>query len=368
MAAEKKIIVVAGARPNFMKIAPLVRHLKKIKQIKTLLVHTGQHYDFQMSEVFFQELNIPAPDIHLNVGSGSHAAQTAHIMTAFEKVIVNEKPDLIVVVGDVNSTVACSIVASKMNVKVAHIEAGLRSFDRTMPEEINRIITDSISDYLFVSEESGLKNLAKEGVSKNKVYYVGNIMIDTLLFSKSKIDSSQILKDIGLAKKSYATLTLHRPSNVDSAFGLSEVYEILTQITKRTKIVYAIHPRTRKMMESHGFLKKFEGITGLMMIDPLGYMDFIKLVKESKFILTDSGGIQEESTVLDIPCLTMRENTERPATVSRGTNVLVGRDKKLILNSVNKILDGRWKKRTIPRYWDGHAAPRIVNILNNNLR
>lgn len=350
-----------------MKVAPLVRQLKKLKKVKTLLVHTGQHYDFQMSEVFFQELNIPTPDIHLNVGSGSHASQAAHIMTAFEKVVLDEKPDLIVVVGDVNSTLACSLVASKLNVRVAHIEAGLRSFDRTMPEEINRLVTDTISDYLFVSEQSGLRNLAREGVPAKKVFYVGNIMIDTLLSNKLKVDRSDILKKIGLTKKTYVALTLHRPSNVDTHEGLSDIYEILSKIAEQIKVVYPVHPRTRKMMESHGFLKKFESMKDLVLVDPLGYLDFIKLIKESKFVLTDSGGIQEETTVLKVPCLTMRDNTERPSTVSCGTNVLVGRDRKLILNSVNKILKGRWKKGSVPKYWDGRTASRIVTVLKNGL-
>lgn len=362
----KKIFLVAGARPNFIKIAPLMRELKKHRRnFNTRLVHTGQHYDFSMSEIFFDHLEIPKPDIYLNVGSGSHSVQTAKVMTAFEEEVLNEKPGLVIVVGDVNSTLACSLVASKLNIKVAHVEAGLRSFDRTMPEEINRIVTDSLSDYLFVSEESGLKNLKKEGVNADKVHFVGNVMIDTLLFHMDKIDKSDILTRLSLISNShYSVLTLHRPANVDSKDALKQIYDILKAICERIKVVYPIHPRSRKMIESHGLLKKFEHLKNLCMIDPLGYIDFIKLVKESGFVLTDSGGIQEETTVLKVPCLTMRENTERPVTVKVGSNILVGREKQKIIDSVDAILKSKWKKGKIPELWDGEAAIRIINILS----
>lgn len=340
---------------------------------EVLLVHTGQHYDFEMSEVFFQNLKIPKPDIYLNIGSASHAAQTAKIMVAFEKVVLKEKPDLVIVVGDVNSTVACSLVASKLNVKIAHVEAGLRSFDRTMPEEINRIVTDSLSDFLFVSEPSGIRNLKREGINPEKVYFVGNIMIDTLMSNTNKIKKSDILARIPLnssnnrlQRGNYAVLTLHRPGNVDSEKTLSEIYEILRAISQRIKIVYPIHPRTKKMIEIHNFLHKFKSLENLLMIDPVGYIDFIKLVREACFVLTDSGGIQEETTVLRVPCLTMRENTERPVTIQEGTNILVGRDKKKIMNAVNKIFQRKWKKSKIPRLWDGKTAERIVKVLKVN--
>jgi UDP-N-acetylglucosamine 2-epimerase (non-hydrolysing) len=360
----KKIAVVAGARPNFIKIAPLMSELKKHKPLfETILVHTGQHYDFAMSDIFFKNLKIPEPDIFLNVGSASHAVQTSRIMTAFEKVILKEKPDLIIVVGDVNSTLACSIVAAKLNVKIAHVEAGLRSFDRTMPEEINRIVTDSLSDYLFVSEASGVKNLKREGADSRRIHFVGNVMIDTLLSNMQKINESQILVKLSLMKKKYCVLTLHRPSNVDSERSLAEVYDILKAISEKIKIIYPIHPRTKKMIKAHNFLKKFEKLDNLLMIEPLGYIDFIKLVKESFFVLTDSGGIQEETTVLRVPCLTMRENTERPVTIKEGSNYLVGRNKEKILNYVERILKSKNKKFKTPELWDGKVAKRIIKVI-----
>ncbi len=360
----KRIIIVAGARPNFVKIAALMFELKKYEtSFDTILVHTGQHYDYKMSEVFFQNLNIPAPDIFLNIGSGSHAVQTAKIMTAFEKVILKTKPDMITVVGDVNSTLACSLVAAKLHVKIVHVEAGLRSFDRTMPEEINRIVTDSLSDLLLVSERIGLKNLEREGVHSDKVHFVGNIMIDTLLANMKTINASKILENLNLKKKKYCIMTLHRPSNVDSKEALSEIFETMELISQQINIVYPIHPRTKKMLEMHGIFKKCEQMENLFMVDPLGYIDFIKLVKESMFALTDSGGIQEESTVLKVPCLTMRENTERPITVQKGTNYIVGRSKSKIMRHVADILCKRSKKGTIPAKWDGKTAKRIVKIL-----
>lgn len=363
----KKIAVVAGARPNFIKIAQLMCELKMNKDsFETLLVHTGQHYDFDMSEVFFRNLKIPKPDIFLNIGSASHAVQTARIMSAFEKVILKQKPDLVIVLGDVNSTLACSLVASKLGVKVAHVEAGLRSYDRTMPEEINRIVTDSLSDYLFVSEASGIRNLKREGISLDKIHFVGNVMIDTLLAHINIINKNSVLKKLHLDGKDYCAMTLHRPSNVDSREALSEIYDILASISQNLKIICPIHPRTKKMIGTHNFLEKFEALDNLLMIDPLGYIEFIKLVKESKFVLTDSGGIQEEATVLKVPCLTMRENTERPSTIKEGTNYLVGRNKKKIIRRVNEIMGGRAKKGNIPELWDGKAAERIVRYLKKN--
>lgn len=365
---KKRILVVAGARPNFIKIAPLVVEFNNYKDFfEVFLVHTGQHYDFEMSEIFFQNLEIPNPDIYLNVGNGSHAAQTAKIMTAFEKVVLKEQPDLIVVVGDVNSTLACSLVASKLNTKIAHIEAGLRSFDREMPEEINRIVTDSLSDYLFVSEGSGLKNLKKEGINSNKIHFVGNIMIDTLLANMNIINQSNILEKLNLTKNEYSIMTLHRPSNVDSEEALLEILDILNSISEKIKIVYPIHPRPKKMIKAYNFSKKFEGLKNLLFIEPLGYIDFVKLVKDSNFVLTDSGGIQEETTILKVPCLTMRENTERPVTIKKGTNYLVGRDKNKILKCINKFMKGKVKSEGIPALWDGSTAKRIVKILEETL-
>lgn len=363
-----KVLVVAGARPNFMKVAPLMKEFHKYRgRFAIKLVHTGQHYDFRMSEIFFDHLNIPKPHIFLNVGSASHAVQTARVIEAFEKVALKERPDLVIVVGDVNSTLACSLVAVKLNVKVAHVEAGLRSFDRTMPEETNRIVTDSLSDYLFVSESSGLVNLKKEGVDNRKVFFAGNIMIDTLLSHMKRIDQSKILKSFALEPRAYCVVTLHRPSNVDSRQALGEIFEILNAILKEIKIVYPIHPRTRKMLEKNRLLKTFNALENMMMVNPLGYIDFIRLVKDSRFVLTDSGGIQEEATVLKVPCITMRENTERPVTITEGTNALAGRDKRRIIKMVNDILNDRWKKGRLPELWDGRTAARIVKVLRKRL-
>jgi UDP-N-acetylglucosamine 2-epimerase (non-hydrolysing) len=360
---KKKIIVVAGARPNFMKIARLVDRLKKDRKVACLLVHTGQHYDFEMSEVFFQDLNIPKPDVFLNVGSASHAEQTAKIMTAFEGVLIAESPDLVVVAGDVNSTLACSLTAAKVHIKVAHIESGLRSFDRAMPEEVNRIVTDTLSDIHFVSEKSGVENLRHVGARKKGIHLVGSVMIDPLVSKTEVIDRSEILGKVGVEQQEYAVLTLHRPSNVDSAEALTEIYEILSAVSSKIKLVYPIHPRTRQRMIEHRVLEKFQALTELLMIEPLGYIDFMKLVKESRFVLTDSGSIQEETTYLHIPCLTMRENTERPSTIELGTNELVGRNKKVITKAVDRIMKGRWKRGRVPKYWDGKTTERILKVL-----
>ncbi|MBN2144941.1 MAG: UDP-N-acetylglucosamine 2-epimerase (non-hydrolyzing) [Candidatus Aureabacteria bacterium] len=361
---KKKILVIAGARPNFMKIAPLLREFRKYKtRFRVNLVHTGQHYDSRMSDVFFRDLGMSMPDIYLGVGSGSQAVQTANLMTAFEKVLIKERPEWIVVVGDVNSTLACSLVASKLNVKVAHVEAGLRSFDRTMPEEINRVVTDSLSDALFVSEQSGLVNLKKEGVAKSKVFFTGNVMIDTLLYQMPKIEKSDILSNLKITPGEYGVLTLHRPGNVDEKKSLMEIHKIIRAITSRITLVYAMHPRTKKMIGEHGLNRFFSEIKNLITIEPLGYIDFIKLVKHSAFVLTDSGGIQEETTVLKIPCLTMRENTERPVTIKEGTNILVGRDPSKIIRAFGGILKGKNKRGKTPGFWDGQAARRIVKIM-----
>jgi len=362
---KRKIVVVAGARPNFMKIARLVERLKKDRSTKCLLVHTGQHYDFEMSEVFFQELRIPTPDIFLNVGSGSHAEQTAKIMTGFESILLNENPDLVIVAGDVNSTLACSLTAAKLHIKVAHIESGLRSFDRTMPEEINRVLTDSLSEIHFASEQSGVENLLREGASKRSIHLVGSVMVDPVVRMAKTIDRSRVLRRLALRPQGYAVLTLHRPSNVDSAETLGEIYAILAEVCQRIPLIYQIHPRTRASIEAHHMSDMFVKLHDFQMVEPLGYLDFIKLVKESRFVLTDSGSIQEETTYLHVPCLTMRENTERPSTVEMGTNKLVGRDKATILKAIDCILNGKWRNGRVPRYWDGQTTERIIAILKN---
>jgi UDP-N-acetylglucosamine 2-epimerase (non-hydrolysing) len=342
---KKRIMFVAGARPNFVKIAPLLREFAKHADVfETFLVHTGQHYDFEMSGVFFEGLQI-----------------------AFEKVVMKNKPDLLVVVGDVNSTAACALVASKLGVKVAHVEAGLRSFDRTMPEEINRVITDSISDYLFVSEESGLRNLKREGVASEKVHFVGNVMIDSLIWAGPLVGQSDIVDRLNLTEKAYGVVTLHRPSNVDSNGSLSAIYDIFRLVSEKIELVYPVHPRTRSMMERFGLLEKLKELTNLRLTDPLGYLDFVRLMKDSRFVLTDSGGIQEETTALGVPCLTMRENTERPCTVKQSTNTLVGMDKQRIARSVPNILKGKFKRGTVPALWDGRASQRIAGIFRDRL-
>ncbi|MFN3426257.1 MAG: non-hydrolyzing UDP-N-acetylglucosamine 2-epimerase [Candidatus Thermochlorobacter sp.] len=360
----RKLILVAGARPNFMKIAPLHRELQKSRNYHSIILHTGQHYDEKMSKVFFEDLGLPQPDIYLGVGSGSHAEQTAKIMVECEKVLQKEVPDMVIVVGDVNSTLACSIVAAKMLVPVAHVEAGLRSGDRTMPEEINRIVTDSISDLLFVSEPSGLHNLINEGVPEEKIFYVGNIMIDSLVWHIEKANNSKILEELGLSPKSYTLVTLHRPSNVDEKESLEKILRIFEAIATKSKIVFPIHPRTRKMLESFGLMEKAQAISALKLIEPQGYIEFLKLMKEASLVLTDSGGVQEETTVLGVPCLTMRENTERPITIEVGTNLLVGTDEDEVRRAVMKVLNGYTKRSKIPEKWDGRTAERIVKHLD----
>jgi UDP-N-acetylglucosamine 2-epimerase (non-hydrolysing) len=358
-----KIVNIVGARPNFMKIAPLFRAYELHKEIEPVLVHTGQHYDKQMSESFFQELEIPEPDINLEVGSSSHAVQTAEIMKRFEPVVMEHKPDAVLVVGDVNSTIACGLVAVKVGVKLAHVEAGLRSFDRTMPEEINRILTDAISDLLFCTDQSGVDNLLREGVAKDKVFLVGNVMIDTLMKHKQKAESSQILKKLGLYAGKYAVLTLHRPSNVDEPEVFCRILDALEVIQNHLPIVFPVHPRTRKNLLGSSLGKKIASMKGLVLTDPLIYLDFLKLMSSAKVVLTDSGGIQTETTILKIPCLTLRENTEWPVTVEIGTNQIVGTDMEKILDAFRKVVKGQNLNTRIPPLWDGHAAERIVEVL-----
>lgn len=358
-----KVLTIAGARPNFMKVAPLMRQFLRSERIQPILVHTGQHYDVRMSDVFFRDLDIPEPAIHLGVGSGSHARQTAEVMTRFDDVLESEKPDLVLVVGDVNSTLACSVAAAKRCIPVAHVEAGLRSFDRTMPEEINRIVTDSLSGYLFTTESSGNENLLREGHDPASIHFTGNVMIDSLVFATNRMDSHSASKQFGVRKGSFAVVTIHRPSNVDDKDSFRKVLDILDDIQKGIEILFPIHPRSRKMLTEHGFTDRVQSMRGLRLLEPLGYLEFLSLVKDARFVLTDSGGIQEETTFLGVPCLTMRENTERPVTESVGTNTLVGTDVPKIHGCYAKIMDGTYKKGSIPPLWDGQAAERICSVL-----
>ncbi len=362
-----KIINVVGARPNFMKIAPIQREMAKYPNIKPVLVHTGQHYDERMSKLFFDDLQLPKPDIYLDVRSGSHAVQTAKVMMAFEEVLQQEKPDLVIVVGDVNSTAACSMVAAKMHTKIAHVEAGLRSFDRRMPEEINRLVTDVLSDFLFVTEKSGLENLKREGIDDAKVHFVGHVMIDSLIYFEPMAAKSPILENLSLQPGTYGVITLHRPSNVDNKENFVKLLNAFEVIEKQIPLIFPIHPRSQKMIDQLGLREKVEKMKNLRLLEPLGYLDFMKLLHNARLVLTDSGGLQEETTYLGIPCITMRENTERPITVEVGTNVLVGTDTERIIAEAQKILDGNAKKGQIPDLWDGKAAERIVKILNEKL-
>lgn len=358
-----KIINVVGARPNFIKIAALYKAYEAHKDIEPVLVHTGQHYDKQMSELFFRQLEIPEPDIDLEVGSASHAVQTAEIMKRFEPVVLEHKLDAVLVVGDVNSTIACGLVAVKQGIKLVHVEAGLRSFDRTMPEEINRILTDSISDLLFCTEQSGVDNLRQEGIPEERVFLVGNVLIDVLLRNKEKAKDSNILDELGLSTDDYAVLTLHRPANVDSTKVFRGILDAIGVIQKHMPVVFPIHPRTRKNLRSASLDARIESMRGVFLIDPLGYLDFLKLMSSASVVLTDSGGIQEETTILKVPCLTLRENTERPITVEIGSNQIVGVDTEEIVAAFERAVGGQNAEPQIPPLWDGCAAERLVKIL-----
>jgi UDP-N-acetylglucosamine 2-epimerase (non-hydrolysing) len=352
-----------------MKINPLIKEFNKDKDFETFLVHTGQHYDYEMSKIFFDELDIPCPNINLEVGSSSHASQTAEIIKKFEPVFLDYKPDYVIVVGDVNSTIACGLVVAKTNVKLCHVEAGLRSFDRTMPEEINRILTDHISDLLFVSEESGVRNLSNENIYYPKVHFVGDVMIDNLLTNMEKIDNSEILEKLDLSTNRYGVFTLHRPSNVDFKDKLQEILNALEEIQGEIPIVFPIHPRTLKNLKEMNLLDKIEHMLCTILIDPLGYIEFIKLIKNAKFIITDSGCIQEETTFLNIPCLTLRENTERPITIEKGTNKLVSSKKEDIIKHYNMIKSEKNEKTSCNiTFWDGRSCKRIVKIIKNDYK
>jgi len=369
-----RVLNVVGTRPNFIKIASVMEAMRRSSALQPLLVHTGQHYDERMSQLFFRDLGIPEPDLNLGVAAGSHAEQTGRIMIEFEKVLLRERPDLVLVVGDVNSTLACALTAAKLQIPVAHVEAGLRSFDRTMPEEINRLLTDRISDYLFVSERSGVDNLRREGVEEEKIFFVGNVMIDTLLRNRERAAQSTILGDLGLVPREYLVLTLHRPSNVDKPETLRGILEALREIQAEWPILFPVHPRTRSRLAELGLTEDptpplpagregaLAAMPNLRLIEPLGYLDFLQLMAEARVVLTDSGGIQEETTVLGVPCVTLRENTERPVTLTEGTNVLAGTDPARIVEETKKAAQAERMARQ-PALWDGKAAERIVKVL-----
>ncbi len=397
-----KIMIVVGARPNFMKAAPLMRAIQNYggqraagsladpsDSVRAVLVHTGQHYDEAMSGSFFVDLTLPKPDLYLGVGSGSHAVQTGEIMRLFEQVVLSERPDVVLVVGDVNSTLACALVASKVTYDgdggrptIAHVEAGLRSFDRYMPEEVNRVLTDHLSDLLFVTEESGVQNLLSEGIPEDRIHFAGNTMIDSLLASKEKAEHSSILDRLGVHKNGngtngnsrgkYALLTLHRPSNVDHRENFSNILHALDELAAVGPVFFSAHPRTRKRIAEFGLDSHFDfdemgGKNGIRILEPLGYLDFLCLMKHAAVVVTDSGGIQEETTCLGIPCVTVRENTERPVTVTKGTNVIAGTNPQKIREAIRMQLQGR-KNASAPEKWDGHAAERIVETLVTRVR
>ena len=355
------IILVVGARPNFMKIAPIQKELD-LRGIPNILLHTGQHYDDNMSKVFFDDLKMKKPDIYLGIGSGSHATQTAKVMVEFEQVCSQYNPSMVVVVGDVNSTLACSLVSAKLNIKCAHVEAGLRSFDREMPEEINRIVTDSICDILLTPSDDGDENLMNEGVNESKIHMVGNVMIDSLLNNLDVAKNLDVLTKYGISKD-YVLVTLHRPSNVDEKPVFSDIISALEELSGDVEFVFPMHPRTKKMAEKFQLYGRIKSISGMKITEPAGYLEFISLMSKSKLVLTDSGGLQEETTALGIPCLTIRENTERPVTITQGTNQLVGTDRERIVQSGKEALQGHGKAGQIPKFWDGKTSARIVDVL-----
>ncbi len=363
MSNRLKIFNIVGARPNLPKIAPLLREMSRHPQLDPVLVHTGQHYDEQLSDIFFRQMGIPPPQVNLDVGSGSHAVQTAEILRRIEPFLVEQKPDLVLVVGDVNSTIAVSLAAAKLGIAIAHVEAGLRSFDRSMPEEINRILTDALADYLFVTEEDAIDNLLREGRPREAIHFVGNVMIDSLRFFLPMAQRSTIAHELNLLNgngwRRFAVLTLHRPSNVDSSEKLVRLLGAIDSVAMKVPVIFPVHPRTQSRLRQ----AKIRHSDNLHVISPLGYLDFLCLLSKATLVLTDSGGIQEETTVLGVPCLTLRDNTERPVTISQGTNTLVGTDEGKILRAVTEILSGKSKTGCMPQLWDGHAAERIVEIL-----
>lgn len=353
------ILHVVGARPNFMKAAPVMAALAAYEHIRQVLVHTGQHYDANMSQVFFQQLGLPHPDVDLEVGSASHAVQTAEIMRRFETVVLEQRPDLVLVYGDINSTVAAALVCSKIGIAIGHVEAGLRSFDRTMPEEINRLLTDQMADLLFTPSADGDANLVREGIAPEKIHLVGNVMIDTLV----RLLSAARLPDLENLDERYVLVTLHRPSNVDEPGMLKRIIRTLDDLSAELQIIFPVHPRTRQRIHDYGLT--LTDTSRLRLLDPLGYLEFLALQRQAAAIITDSGGIQEESTFLGVPCLTVRENTERPVTVEVGTNVLVGRDMQRLKTEMTRILNGTFKSGGVPPLWEGKASERIASIIYN---
>lgn len=359
-----KIISIVGARPNFMKVAPLHRAFSRHPGIQSKILHTGQHYDQKMSDIFFNQLGLPKPHFYLGIGGGSHTWTTAHIMLKFEEILKEDKPDVVLVVGDVNSTVACSLVAVKEGIPTVHVEAGLRSGDRSMPEEINRIVTDGICDHLFVTEQSGMINLAKEGVPDGKVSFVGHVMIDSLVHFRQKAAESDILEKLGLQSKSYVLMTMHRPHNVDNEKGLKDILQIIRDAASHLPVVFAIHPRTEARYKSHGLYDDLAAVKGLHLLPPQGYFEFLKLMDNARLIITDSGGIQEETTYLQVPCMTFRDTTERPVTVELGTNFLMRDLEPITVKAqMEDILQGNAKEGIIPPFWDGKASERISDVL-----
>jgi UDP-N-acetylglucosamine 2-epimerase (non-hydrolysing) len=370
MTKQKIVLCIVGARPNFMKIAPIMRAFATRGKARAMLVHTGQHYDKTMKHQFFDQLGIPEPDIDLEVGSGSHAVQTAEVMKRFEPVIDEYHPDAVLVVGDVNSTIACALVASKKNVPVIHVEAGLRSYDRAMPEEVNRVLTDQISDWLYTTEQKAEDNLAREGIDRSSVIFTGNVMIDTLKYNLERaVPVEAVLKtheaDTGfLNKGDYAVVTMHRPSNVDDKEVLTRLLSTLEKVSQTLPIIFPLHPRTEKQIGLFG-LQDFFTNENVLKLPPLGYLELLGVLSKAKLVLTDSGGIQEETTALGVPCITMRENTERPITVEDGTNTVVGTDAQKILDAFNDVMQSGGKSGRIPELWDGNAAERIVDHINS---
>jgi len=359
-----RMLSIVGARPNFMKVAPIARELQRhAGAFDNTIVHTGQHYDSKLSDVFFDELDIPRPDVNLNVGSGSHAQQTAAVMSAFEPIVLERAPDLVLVVGDVNSTLACALVATKCRVAVAHVEAGLRSRDRAMPEEINRVLTDQISDLLFTTERSASENLRAEGIDAEKIFFVGNVMIDTLLYHRDRAREMQSAQRFGVCPGEYALLTLHRPSNVDDPAVFARLMEAIGRIASDTVVLFPVHPRTRGTVERSSTAARLVEAGRLRLFEPLGYLEFLGLMESARVVLTDSGGIQEETTILGVPCLTLRTTTERPATVTFGTNQVVGTDPGAIADGYRRALTST--ARAVPELWDGGAAKRVVDVLLN---
>ncbi|HRH04181.1 MAG TPA: UDP-N-acetylglucosamine 2-epimerase (non-hydrolyzing) [Bacteroidia bacterium] len=365
MGKKKKLLIVIGTRPNFIKITQFKKEAKKFPNLEIKVVHTGQHYDTKMADVFFEQFNL-VPDYFLNIAPSTANKQMAEIISKLEDVLIDHKPDWVIVVGDVNSTFAAALTANKLDIKIAHLESGLRSFDKSMPEEHNRILTDAISDLFFVTEQSGLDNLLKEGKTNKNTFMVGNTMIDTMVAFSKQIEKSTILRKIGVQSKQFVLMTMHRPATVDTKEGLQKLIGLIDMVTRDFKVVFPIHPRTVSSMEYFNLHQQLKNNPNLIITDPLDYFSFQKLIKESKFIITDSGGIQEETTFLQIPCLTLRSNTERPVTITIGSNELIAFDLKKIKSKINTIVNGTYKAGKIPKYWDGKSTERIIKILTKN--